>query len=94
MSSTLRQGISQIESHDFEMQLMVACAMSEPGVSGLLHAVSRVDDADIVSLCSLVNPQSRQLLFYSSHAVLANSGREPFGLVGLEPWRRAVWRVC
>ena len=28
--------------------------------------------------------KSRQLLFHSSHAVLANSGREPFGLVGLE----------
>ena len=63
---------------------VVACTMPEPGVAGLLHAVSKVDDADIVSLCSPVDPQSRQLLFHSSHAVLANSGREPFGLVGLE----------
>jgi glycosyltransferase involved in cell wall biosynthesis len=59
-------------------------AMPEPGIPSLLHAVSRVDDADIVSLCSPVDPPSRQLLFHCSHAVLANSGREPFGLVGLE----------
>lgn len=58
--------------------------MPEPGVQGLLHAVEDLDQADIVSLCSPVDPPSRQLLFHSSHAVLANSGREPFGLVGLE----------
>ena len=63
---------------------VVECTIPEPGVPGLLHVVSRVDNADIVSLCSPVDPPSRQLLFHSSHAVLANSGREPFGLVGLE----------
>lgn len=81
-----------VEAHGAEVLSMavgrglrvVERAMPEPGVPGLLHAVSRTGDADIVSLCSPVDPQSRQLLFHSSHAVLANSGREPFGLVGLE----------
>jgi hypothetical protein len=63
---------------------VVERAMPEPGVRGLLHAVADLEEADIVSLCSPVDPPSRQLLFHSSHAVLANSGREPFGLVGLE----------
>jgi glycosyltransferase involved in cell wall biosynthesis len=39
---------------------------------------------DMVSLRSPVDTASRQLLLHSSHAVLANSGREPFGMVGLE----------
>jgi glycosyltransferase involved in cell wall biosynthesis len=55
-----------------------------PGVGGLLQAFDYLDDADIVSLTSPVDPAGRQLLFHSSQAVLANSGREPFGLVGLE----------
>jgi glycosyltransferase involved in cell wall biosynthesis len=63
---------------------VVERALGEPGVPSLLHAVSGMDDADIVSLRSPVDPHSRQLLFHSSDAVLANSGREPFGLVGLE----------
>jgi glycosyltransferase involved in cell wall biosynthesis len=54
------------------------------GVQGLLDAVVDLDDADIISLRSPINLDSRQLLLHSSHAGLANSGREPFGLVGLE----------
>jgi glycosyltransferase involved in cell wall biosynthesis len=81
-----------VEAHGGEVLAMAAarglrvaeCTMPEPGVWGLLQAISNVDNADIVSLRSSVDPQSRQLLFHGSHAVLANSGREPFGLVGLE----------
>jgi glycosyltransferase involved in cell wall biosynthesis len=81
-----------VEAHGDEVLAMAAaqglqvveCTIPEPGVWGLLHAIRNVDNADIVSLRSPVDPQSRQLLFHSSHAVLANSGREPFGLVGLE----------
>jgi glycosyltransferase involved in cell wall biosynthesis len=63
---------------------VVERVLPEPGVRGLLHAVDGLDEVDMVSLRSPVDPESRQLLFHSSHAVLANSGREPFGLVGLE----------
>jgi glycosyltransferase involved in cell wall biosynthesis len=81
-----------VEAHGAEVLAMAAArglrvverAFPQPGMGGLLHAVTSVDDADIISLRSPVDPQSRQLLFRSSHAVLANSGREPFGLVGLE----------
>jgi glycosyltransferase involved in cell wall biosynthesis len=43
-----------------------------------------VEDADVVNLRAPVDPEARRVLFRGSHAVLANSGHEPFGLVGLE----------
>jgi glycosyltransferase involved in cell wall biosynthesis len=55
-----------------------------PGSRGLLRTLEHLHAADIVNLRSPLDPESRQLLFHCSHAVLANSGREPFGLVGLE----------
>lgn len=54
------------------------------GISGLLAALSDLHDVDIVSLRSPVAPCCRRVLLRGSDAVLANSGHEPFGLVGLE----------
>lgn len=59
-------------------------AWSRPGADGLLAAVSDVGDADIVNIRTHIDPDARRVLFRSSGAVLANSGHEPFGLVGLE----------
>ena len=53
-------------------------------VRGLLQAVDEINDADIVHLRTPLDPESCRVLFCGSAAVLANSGREPFGLVGLE----------
>jgi glycosyltransferase involved in cell wall biosynthesis len=41
-------------------------------------------DVDIVSIKSHLTPPTSRILYRVSAAVLANSGREPFGLVGLE----------
>jgi glycosyltransferase involved in cell wall biosynthesis len=57
---------------------------SRPGAEGLLWALRDLPEADIVNLRSHVDPEARRALFRSSEAVLANSGHEPFGLVGLE----------
>jgi len=57
---------------------------SELGVAGLVERLRGVEDADIVNLRVPVDPESRRVLFASADAVLANSGHEPFGLVGLE----------
>ena len=57
---------------------------AKPGSQGLMSAVRDVGDADIVNLRSHVDPEARRVLFRSSDAVMANSGHEPFGLVGLE----------
>ena len=51
---------------------------------GQALALEYLDDADVVNLKSHVDPDSRRVLFRGSDAVLANSGHEPFGLVGLE----------
>jgi glycosyltransferase involved in cell wall biosynthesis len=59
-------------------------AWEGPGAEGLLAAVRDVGNADIVNLRSHVDPQARRVLFRFTDAVLANSGHEPFGLVGLE----------
>jgi glycosyltransferase involved in cell wall biosynthesis len=53
-------------------------------VRGLFHALEQVDRVDIVSVLSSLDAESRRLLFHSAATVLANSGHEPFGLVGLE----------
>jgi glycosyltransferase involved in cell wall biosynthesis len=53
-------------------------------VRGLLQAFDGINDADIVHLRTSLDSESCRLLFCGSAAVLANSGREPFGLVGLE----------
>jgi glycosyltransferase involved in cell wall biosynthesis len=81
-----------VEAHGAEVMATAAAqglrvverALPPTGVQGLLDAVADLGDADIVSLRSPIDSDSRQLLLHSSHAVLANSGREPFGLVGLE----------
>lgn len=56
------------------------------GVAGVLRALLgvRADLADVLVLHSSIDPDSRRVLFRASDAVLANSGHEPFGLVGLE----------
>jgi glycosyltransferase involved in cell wall biosynthesis len=54
------------------------------GATGLLEMVSDADQFDVIVLGSHLDPSARRLLFRGAHAVLANSGHEPFGLVGLE----------
>jgi glycosyltransferase involved in cell wall biosynthesis len=54
------------------------------GAEGLVEALRDVGDADVVELRSHVDSPSRRVLFRGADAVLANSGHEPFGLVGLE----------
>ena len=58
--------------------------LPQPGIQGLLHTLDELQEVDIVSLRSPIDPESRRVLFRGSAAVLANSGHEPFGLVGLE----------
>jgi glycosyltransferase involved in cell wall biosynthesis len=81
-----------IEEHGAEVLAKAAAAglrvveRSSPdeGIQGLLRALEGIDDADIVHLRTPLNAESCRVLYRSSAAVLANSGREPFGLVGLE----------
>lgn len=54
------------------------------GAEGLTGALRAAHEADMLLLASPLDRESSQLLFAASAAVLANSGHEPFGLVGLE----------
>jgi glycosyltransferase involved in cell wall biosynthesis len=63
---------------------VVERSWTQPGARRLLDVVQDVADVDIVNLHSQVDPNARRALFRATHAVLANSGHEPFGLVGLE----------
>jgi glycosyltransferase involved in cell wall biosynthesis len=81
-----------VEAHGAEVLASAAAAglrvversSSQHGVRGLLESVSELSDTDILSLRSHVSPEPRRVLFRGADAVLANSGHEPFGLVGLE----------
>jgi len=59
-------------------------SMRQAGVRHLLEALTGLDEIDIVNLRSHLDAESRRVLFRAASAVLANSGHEPFGLVGLE----------
>lgn len=76
---------SEVYHHAHRAGLRIADrAAKGPGVGAMLSALEDVGEVDLVSLQSFVDPDARRLLFHGAHAVLANSGHEPFGLVGLE----------
>ena len=52
--------------------------------AAILDSLAGLEHADIVSIDTPLSPRAIRTLFGASAAVLANSGREPFGLVGLE----------
>ncbi len=80
------------EAHGSEVRQRAASAglkllersLPAAGEEGLLRGLQDVDDADIVVLDSPLDSEAKKLLFHASAAVLAHSGHEPFGLVGLE----------
>lgn len=81
-----------VEAHGGEVvrraavaQLRVAWRQpTAPGEGGLLAALSALRDVDVVLLATPLDGPAARLLLRGADAVLANSGREPFGLVGLE----------
>ena len=60
--------------------------VKEPGVQHLAEALGlgAADNADVLNVTSFIAPDDLRVLYRAADGVLANSGREPFGLVGLE----------
>jgi hypothetical protein len=58
--------------------------IDRPGHKSLLDTLSETEDVDMLNLTSPVDTDAKRVLFRGADAVLANSKREPFGLVGLE----------
>jgi glycosyltransferase involved in cell wall biosynthesis len=63
---------------------MAVRAIGRNSIEGLLGALADVDHVDVVNLVSPLDAPSHRVLFRAASSVLANSGHEPFGLVGLE----------
>jgi glycosyltransferase involved in cell wall biosynthesis len=59
-------------------------AVPEPTLADLAHAFESATPADVLDVRSFVPLPLLRALYRASDAVLANSGHEPFGLVGLE----------
>lgn len=59
-------------------------AVEQPGAQHLSEALCAADGADVLNVTSFINPEDLRVLYRAADGVLANSGREPFGLVGLE----------
>jgi glycosyltransferase involved in cell wall biosynthesis len=65
---------------------LVVALVAQTGqkVDTLVAATLPAIAADVIVLSSYLSEPQRQALFHAADAVLANSGVEPFGLVGLE----------
>jgi glycosyltransferase involved in cell wall biosynthesis len=80
------------EAHGDEVRRAIACAdlrlgqreLARPGAAGLLDALDDLRGIDVLELRTHVDPEARRVLLRGAAVVLANSGHEPFGLVGLE----------
>src|SRR3990172_2121852 len=54
------------------------------GQGGYQAAIAQASESDVINIRSHLPLNFLRVLYRGSHAVLANSGHEPFGLVGLE----------
>ncbi len=76
---------SEVLRHAQERGLDVRFASWErPAVGAMVDAMYHAMDSDVIVLNAPLNMEQQRALFHGSGAVLANSHREPFGLVGLE----------
>ena len=53
-------------------------------ILGAIEALASAPEADVYNIASFMSDDLISLFYSASNAVLANSGHEPFGLVGLE----------
>jgi len=76
---------AEVLRHGARLGLRITDRVLEPDrADSVLGAVQDTDGWDVVNLRSTLGPAARRVLFEGASAVLANSGHEPFGLVGLE----------
>lgn len=73
--------VARAESHGLRVR---SVRWSGDGIDAVTCAIRQALDADVILLETYVNEEQRRPLFHAADAVLANSGVEPFGLVGLE----------
>jgi glycosyltransferase involved in cell wall biosynthesis len=74
----------EVIGHAQHLGLTVLHAGTPADSSGLATLLRENRDADVINLTSFVSDPLVRVLYTACDAVLANSGHEPFGLVGLE----------
>jgi glycosyltransferase involved in cell wall biosynthesis len=74
----------QVLSYAEHQGLTLVSVKAPGGPSGLATILRDNPDADVINLTSFVADEMLGFMYAASDAVLANSGHEPFGLVGLE----------
>jgi glycosyltransferase involved in cell wall biosynthesis len=74
----------QVLSHAEHQGLTIVSVTAPGDASGLLTILRDNPAADLINLTSFVSDDILGVIYGASDAVLANSGHEPFGLVGLE----------
>jgi glycosyltransferase involved in cell wall biosynthesis len=74
----------EVLDHARHQGLAVLDAKAPTNAAGLASLLSEHPDADLVNLTSFMSDEMLALVYAACDAVLANSGHEPFGLVGLE----------
>ena len=74
----------QVLTHAEHQGLTVVGVKSPGDAAGLATILRDNPDADVINLLSFLSDEMLGVIYSASDAVLANSGHEPFGLVGLE----------
>jgi glycosyltransferase involved in cell wall biosynthesis len=74
----------QVLSHAEHQGLTLVSVKSPVDAAGLVTILRDNPDADLINLSSFVSEDMLGVIYAAGDAVLANSGHEPFGLVGLE----------
>ena len=75
---------AEVIGHAEHQGLVVRHAAAPPDVAGLAALLADSKQADVINLTNFVNDSLMTTTYAAADAVLANSGHEPFGLVGLE----------
>jgi glycosyltransferase involved in cell wall biosynthesis len=74
----------QVLSQAEHQGLTLVGVKAPPDPAGLATILRDNPDADLINLTSFVSEEMLAVIYAAGDAVLANSGHEPFGLVGLE----------
>jgi glycosyltransferase involved in cell wall biosynthesis len=74
----------EVFSHARHQGLTVIDSATPPDAAALASMLRQNPDTDVINLTSFVSDGLLGVLYSACDAVLANSGHEPFGLVGLE----------
>ena len=75
---------AEVFDHADRLGLTVRHIASPPDGAAMAMLLRENGDADVINLTSFVSENLIKSLYAACDAVLANSGHEPFGLVGLE----------